>query len=76
MITDPKTTTRTRLRQCAVALLVAVVETCLQLGFSGERDVHSLYHALFIVAPITNLAEIFWDGRQAALKKKQVLVAA
>jgi hypothetical protein len=73
MITDPKTTTRTRLRQCAVAVLVAIVESGLQLGF---REVHSLYLALFIVAPITNLAEIVWDGRQAALKKKEVLVAA
>ncbi len=73
MITDPKTTTHGRLRQCAVVVLVAIVETALRLGF---RDVHSLYHALFIVAPITNLAEILWDGRQAALKKKEVLLPA
>jgi hypothetical protein len=60
MITDPKTTTRARWSQCLVAVLVAVVETVLRLAF---RDVHSLYHALFIVAPISNLIEIEWDRR-------------
>jgi len=59
MITDPKTTTRTRTRQCLVAVLVAVVETLLRLG----REIHAPYYALFIVAPVTNLAEIWWDGR-------------
>jgi hypothetical protein len=56
MITDPKTTTKYRWSQTLVAMLVAVVETALRLLF---KDVHSLYHALFIVAPITNLAEIY-----------------
>lgn len=56
MITDPKTTTKYRWSQTLVAMLVAVVETSLRLFF---KDVHSLYHALFIVAPITNLAEIY-----------------
>jgi Na+-translocating ferredoxin:NAD+ oxidoreductase RnfD subunit len=56
MITDPKTTTKYRWSQTLVAMLVAVVETALRLFF---KDVHSLYHALFIVAPITNLAEIY-----------------
>lgn len=59
MITDPKTTTRTRGRQCAVAVLVAAVETCLRLF----REIHAPYYALFIVAPVTNLAEIWWDAR-------------
>jgi hypothetical protein len=67
MITDPRTTTKARWSQCAVAVLVGIVETILQLGF---RDVHSLYHALFIVAPITNLMEIVWDGRRAAAKQR------
>ena len=39
MITDPKTTTQTRGRQCAVAVLVAVVETLFRLGGdSGVQD--------------------------------------
>jgi hypothetical protein len=62
MITDPKTTTRTWGRQCAVAVLVAVVETILRLN----EVIHAPYYALFIVAPVTNLAEIWWDGRHAA----------
>jgi hypothetical protein len=92
MITDPKTTTRTWRRQCAVAVLVAVVETLLRLYgpeiavglaaagdallglFGGEGgidplkmhlDVHAPYYALFLVAPVTNLIEIWWDSRHA-----------
>jgi Na+-translocating ferredoxin:NAD+ oxidoreductase RnfD subunit len=60
MITDPKTTTRTPARQCLVAVLVALVETTLRL----YRVIHAPYYALFIVAPVTNLAEIFWDKYQ------------
>lgn len=63
MITDPKTITRTRTRQCLVAVLIAIMETILRLGF---RDVHSLFHALFIVGPIANLIEIWWTARQKA----------
>jgi hypothetical protein len=60
MITDPKTITRRRWTQCLVVVVIAVVETILRLGF---RDVHSLYHALFIVGPISNLIEIWWNAR-------------
>jgi hypothetical protein len=55
MITDPATTTKRKWSQCVVVALVAITETVLRLAF---RDVHSLYHALFIVGPITNLIEI------------------
>jgi enediyne biosynthesis protein E5 len=58
MITDPKTTTRGWRRQCAVAVLVAIVEALLRLN----REIHAPYYALFIVAPVTNLAEIAWDA--------------
>jgi hypothetical protein len=60
MITDPKTTTKSRWSQCLVAALVAVADTILRLLF---EDVHSLYHALFIVGPIANLVEIWWTAR-------------
>jgi hypothetical protein len=73
MITDPRTTTKARWSQIAVAVLVAVVETILQLSY---RDWHSLYHALFIVAPITNLMEILWDGRRAAVKRREATAVA
>ncbi|HEX5272902.1 MAG TPA: hypothetical protein VFW33_20535 [Gemmataceae bacterium] len=72
MITDPKTTTRARWSQNVVAVLVALVETGLRLAF---RDLHSLYHALFIVAPVTNLIEFVWDRRKAAAKRREVATA-
>jgi len=59
MITDPKTTTRAKWSQCAVALLVAVVEMIFRLN----QVVHAPYYALFLVGPGTNLAEIWWDSR-------------
>jgi Na+-transporting NADH:ubiquinone oxidoreductase subunit NqrB len=59
MITDPKTTTRAKWSQCAVALLVAVVEMIFRLN----QVVHAPYYALFLVGPITNLVEIWWDSR-------------
>jgi len=62
MITDPKTTTRGWTSQTVVAVLVAVMETMLRLVF---KDVHSLYHALFIVGPAANLIEIYADSRKA-----------
>jgi enediyne biosynthesis protein E5 len=57
MITDPKTTTRTKARQSAVAVLVALVETIFRL----YENVHAPYYALFIVAPVTNALEMLWD---------------
>jgi hypothetical protein len=57
MITDPKTTTRTRARQCAVAVIVALVETALRL----TEELHAAYYALFIGAPVSNLLEMWFD---------------
>lgn len=68
MITDPKTITRTKPRQCAVAILVAVVDTVLRLNEASLPNVVAVYaplYALFIVGPATNLIEIWWDGRHA-----------
>jgi hypothetical protein len=63
MITDPKTITKRKWSQVLVAGLVAVMETFLRLAF---KDVHSLFHALFIVGPVANLVEIYADRRRAA----------
>jgi Na+-translocating ferredoxin:NAD+ oxidoreductase RnfD subunit len=63
MITDPKTTVRTKWGQCAVAFLVALVEAVLRL----KSVVHAPYYALFIVGPIANAIEIWWDQRRARL---------
>jgi Na+-translocating ferredoxin:NAD+ oxidoreductase RnfD subunit len=73
MITDPKTTARARWSQNVVVVLVAVVDTVLRLAF---QDIHALYHALFIVAPITNLMEIISDRRRAAAKARTVTTVA
>jgi Na+-translocating ferredoxin:NAD+ oxidoreductase RnfD subunit len=62
MITDPKTTPRTRARQIAVTIAVALVETVLRLC----ENAHAPYYALFLVFPAANLLEIWWDGRIAA----------
>ncbi len=72
MITDPKTTTRTKARQCVVAVLVAVAETLFRL----TEELHAPYYALFTVGPITNLIEILWDGRRGAAKQHEARKAA
>jgi Na+-translocating ferredoxin:NAD+ oxidoreductase RnfD subunit len=71
MITDPKTTPRTRPRQIAVTIIVAVVETLFRIN--GE--IHAPYYALFWVFPVTNLLEILWDAHWAR-KAKRAAVAA
>ena len=43
-------------------MLFAAMETFLRLTF---RDVHSLYHALFIVGPLANLTEVYFHRRRA-----------
>jgi enediyne biosynthesis protein E5 len=62
MITDPKTTVRTKWGQCAVAFAVALAEAILRLN----RVVHAPYYALFIVGPAANALEIWWDSRRRA----------
>ncbi|HEV3163372.1 MAG TPA: hypothetical protein VGZ22_04985 [Isosphaeraceae bacterium] len=57
MITDPKSTVRSRWGQCAVAFAIAVVEAILRLN----RVVHAPYYALFLVGPAANAIEIWWD---------------
>jgi hypothetical protein len=61
MITDPKTTTKSRRSQIVVAICVAIMETFYRLAF---RDIHSLYHALFTVGPIANVIEIVYQQRK------------
>jgi Na+-transporting NADH:ubiquinone oxidoreductase subunit NqrB len=54
MITDPKTTVRSKWAQALVAFLVAAVEAVLRL----MEFVHAPYYALFLVGPTANLIEI------------------
>jgi Na+-transporting NADH:ubiquinone oxidoreductase subunit NqrB len=60
MITDPKTTVRSKLGQCLVAFLIAVVETALRFF----QSVYAPFYALFIVGPIANVVEIWMDSRR------------
>jgi enediyne biosynthesis protein E5 len=61
MITDPKTTVRSRLGQCVVAFSVAAVEMILRLNSS----IYAPLYALFIVGPVAMLVEIWWNSRNS-----------
>ncbi len=63
MITDPKTTVRSRSGQILVAFLVALVEMLLRLG----ESIHAPFYALFIVGPPALLIEMWWQTRKARL---------
>jgi Na+-translocating ferredoxin:NAD+ oxidoreductase RnfD subunit len=60
MITDPKTTVRSRWGQCVVAVAVAFVEMVLRLS----EIIHAPYYALFLVGPTANLIEIYLSSRR------------
>ncbi len=61
MITDPKTTVRSKWGQCLVAFLIALVEMVLRLG----ENIHAPYYALAIVGPVANVVEVWWLSRKA-----------
>jgi Na+-translocating ferredoxin:NAD+ oxidoreductase RnfD subunit len=61
MITDPKTTVRSRTGQCVVAFLVAVAEMVMRL----DQIVYAPFYALFIVGPSALLLEMWLDSRRA-----------
>ena len=62
MITDPKTTVKTRWAQYLVAVLVAVTEMILRLA----ENVHAPYYALTIVGPLAVASEIYLTRKPAA----------
>lgn len=62
MITDPKTTVRSRSGQCLVAFLIAVVEMILRLN----ENIHAPYYALAIVGTVANLIDIARMPRKKA----------
>jgi Na+-translocating ferredoxin:NAD+ oxidoreductase RnfD subunit len=61
MITDPKTTVRSKTGQCLVVFLVAVAEMLLRLN----EVVYAPLYALFIVGPAAMLIDIWLDARRA-----------
>ncbi len=62
MITDPKTTVRSRFGQGVVAFSVAAVEMILRLN----QSIYAPLYALFLVGPIAVLLENWWNARKAA----------
>lgn len=72
MITDPKTTVRTRTGQCVVAFCVALAEFFLRL----DQVVYAAIFALFFVGPAANLIEIWWDSRKGPARLNEVSTTA
>jgi enediyne biosynthesis protein E5 len=61
MITDPKTTVRSRSGQCIVAFVIAFVEFLMRL----DQSVYAPLYALFWVGPAAMLIEMWIDSRRA-----------
>jgi Na+-translocating ferredoxin:NAD+ oxidoreductase RnfD subunit len=61
MITDPKTTVRSKKGQCIVVILVAFAEFLLRL----QQVVYAPFYALFLVGPAAMLVEMWLDSRRA-----------
>jgi Na+-translocating ferredoxin:NAD+ oxidoreductase RnfD subunit len=60
MITDPKTTVRSRAGQCMVVFSVAAVEMVLRL----HSVIYAPLYALFLVGPPALFIEMWWNSRQ------------
>jgi enediyne biosynthesis protein E5 len=63
MVTDPKTTVRSKTGQCVVVFLVALVEMVLRL----HQVVYAPFYALFLVGPTAMLLEMWMDSRRERL---------
>jgi enediyne biosynthesis protein E5 len=62
MVTDPKTTVKSKTWQCIVVFLVAAAEMILRLN----QVVYAPLYALFIVGPTAVLIEIWLESRRAS----------
>lgn len=72
MITDPKTTVRSKKGQCIVVALVAVLEFFFRL----DQSVYAELYALFWVGPIAMLVEMWLDSRRARVRMSETPVLA
>lgn len=61
MITDPKTTVKSKFGQCVVAVLVAFAEFIFRL----MQVVYAPFYALFVIGPTANLIEMWWESRKS-----------
>jgi hypothetical protein len=59
MVTDPKTTVRSKFWQCVVVVVIAFVEMLLRLN----EVLYAPFYALFIVGPIAMLIDIWLEQR-------------
>jgi hypothetical protein len=60
MITDPKTTVKSKKWQCIVVAIVAFVEMILRM----EQVVYAPFYALFLVGPAALLVETWFESRK------------
>lgn len=72
MITDPKTTVRSKLGQCLVAFCVASVEMVLRL----HSSIYAPLYALFLVGPTALLVETWWSTRKRRNETPRPLIAS
>lgn len=63
MITDPKTTVRSKWGQCVVAFVVALAE----LFFRLDQSIYAPLYALFVVGPVALLIEMYWNARRPCI---------
>ncbi len=61
MITDPKTTVKSKRWQCIVVAIVALVEMLLRL----DQVVYAPFYALFLVGPAALLVEYWFESRKS-----------
>jgi enediyne biosynthesis protein E5 len=66
MVTDPKTTVKSKKWQCIVVVIVAFVEMLLRLN----HVVHAPLYALFVVGPAAMLIEIWLESRRPMVLKE------
>ena len=72
MITDPKTTVRTRVGQCLVAFCVALAEFFLRLN----QVVYAPIYALFLVGPTALLIEMWLESRRKPQRANEAIATA
>ena len=71
MITDPKTTVRSKTWQCVVVFFVAFVEMLLRLN----QVIYAPLYALFIVGPTAMLIEMWLESRRAVVREESPVVS-
>jgi Na+-translocating ferredoxin:NAD+ oxidoreductase RnfD subunit len=71
MITDPKTTVKSKLGQCIVAFSIAAVEMLFRL----DQSIYAPLYALFCVGPAALLIEIWRSSRRSAPNSPNMLRA-